>query len=121
MIFLLPETYEGSILLRRAQRLRKLTGNQNFKSQSEIDQAQESSLQLLKESLVRPILLSFEPSVLFANVYLGLAYACFYLFFESMPLVFGGIYGFSHGSQGLPCEYKRFLLSSILRDRCRLV
>jgi DHA1 family multidrug resistance protein-like MFS transporter len=39
LFFLLPETSADNILLRRAARLRALTGNPNFKSQSEINQA----------------------------------------------------------------------------------
>ncbi|KAF4417260.1 hypothetical protein F53441_14527, partial [Fusarium austroafricanum] len=38
MFLLLPETSGANILLRRAERIRKLTGNPRFMSQSEIDQ-----------------------------------------------------------------------------------
>ncbi|KAK9241884.1 hypothetical protein V1506DRAFT_573982 [Lipomyces tetrasporus] len=38
-VICLPETLAPNILLKRAQRLRRLTGNHNLKSQSEIDQA----------------------------------------------------------------------------------
>lgn len=79
LFFCLPETHSGNILLRRAQRLRKLTGNNQYRSQSEIDQAAEGKVAFLKESLMRPILLCFEPAVMFSNVYIGLVYSIFYL------------------------------------------
>ena len=37
LFFLLPETLESTILLRRAERLRKLTGNQLIKTRTELD------------------------------------------------------------------------------------
>ncbi|KAF9014571.1 MFS general substrate transporter [Hymenopellis radicata] len=99
---LLPETYEPTILLKRARRLRKLTGNQQLRSQSEKDAEGESLRQILKEALVRPIVLALEPVLLFANVYLGFVYAIFYLWFEAFPIVFTGIYHFNLGVSGLP-------------------
>ena len=38
MFFFLPETSSANILLNRAKRLRKLTGDNRLKAQSEIDQ-----------------------------------------------------------------------------------
>ncbi len=67
----LPETYGPTILLKRAQRLRKFTGNQQLRSQSEKDAEGESLRQIFTEALVRPIVLALEPVLLFANVYLG--------------------------------------------------
>ena len=61
-----------NILLKRAKRLRKLTGNPHLHSQSELDQAAMSKKEIAYESLVRPILLTTEPAVLFSNIYIGL-------------------------------------------------
>lgn len=69
---LLPETLEATILLKRARRLRKLTGNPNLRSQSEIDQAAISKKKFVYESLVQPFVLAAEPALLFANVFVGL-------------------------------------------------
>jgi DHA1 family multidrug resistance protein-like MFS transporter len=69
---LLPETLEANILLKRAQRLRKLTGNPKLRSQSEIDQAALTRGEIAYESLIRPFVLAADPAVLFANIYLGL-------------------------------------------------
>jgi MFS transporter, DHA1 family, multidrug resistance protein len=54
MIFSLPETSTANILLRRARRLRKITGKNSFLSQSEIDQAGMSAGGVAYEALIRP-------------------------------------------------------------------
>ncbi|KAH8927002.1 MFS general substrate transporter [Atractiella rhizophila] len=100
--FILPETNAATILLKRAERLRKITGNNNLRSKSEIDQANTTTKDVLYEALVRPFQLALEPAVLFINVYIALAYSIFYLWFEAFPIVFGEIYGFNLGLQGLP-------------------
>ncbi|GAC71391.1 synaptic vesicle transporter SVOP and related transporters [Moesziomyces antarcticus T-34] len=102
LAFLLPETFEGYILLQRAQRLRKLTGNQQIRAQSELDQQATTVASLTKEALLRPLIISIEPVVFFTSLYLGVAYACFYLFFESFPIVFTEMHGFNLGESGLP-------------------
>ncbi|KAH9476584.1 Caffeine resistance protein 5 [Psilocybe cubensis] len=102
LLFWLPETNAETILLKRAQRLRKLTGNPNLFSKSEIKQSKLKPSEVLFESLLRPFQLMIEPAVLYANVYLGLTYAIFYLWFEAFPLVYGDIYHFNLGLSGLP-------------------
>ncbi|PBL01691.1 MFS general substrate transporter [Armillaria gallica] len=102
LLLLLPETYEPTILLKRAQRLRKLTGNQELRSQGEKDKEGESLGQVMQEALIRPFILAKEPVLMFANVYLGFVYAIFYLWFEAFPLVFTDIYHFNLGLSGLP-------------------
>jgi len=52
--------------------------------------------------LVRPFQLMMEPAVFFVNLYVGLAYAVFYLWFEAFPLVFVEVHGFKQGVSGLP-------------------
>jgi MFS transporter, DHA1 family, multidrug resistance protein len=55
MFFLLPETSTETILLRRACRLRKSTGNANLMSQSEIDQANLSAKEVAFNALIKPV------------------------------------------------------------------
>ncbi|SPO24075.1 related to FLR1 - Putative H+ antiporter involved in multidrug resistance [Ustilago trichophora] len=98
----LPETFEGYILLQRAKRLRHLTGNPNLRAQSELDQQATTVAALTKEALLRPLTISLEPVVFFTSLYLGIAYACFYLFFESFPIVFTEMHHFNLGESGLP-------------------
>ncbi|KAJ7802222.1 major facilitator superfamily domain-containing protein [Mycena olivaceomarginata] len=99
---LLPETYGPTILLRRAERLRKLTGNPELRTAAEREEESKSARSVMYESLVRPFVLAKEPALAFANVYLGFVYAIFYLWFEAFPLVFNGIYHFNEGVSGLP-------------------
>lgn len=75
LFFFLPETSSANILLRRAQRLRKLTGNENLKSQSEIDQASMTAKDIAVEALVRPFqLVLMDPAIAFTAIYTALIY-----------------------------------------------
>ncbi|KAF5314820.1 hypothetical protein D9619_007394 [Psilocybe cf. subviscida] len=102
LIFLLPETNGETILYKRAHRLRRLTGNPNLRSESEIRQSKMESSEILFEALLRPFQLMLEPAVFYANLYLALAYAIFYLWFEAFPLVYNDMYHFNLGQSGLP-------------------
>jgi DHA1 family multidrug resistance protein-like MFS transporter len=99
LFFLMPETNPSNILHRRAQRIRKATGDTTFKSQSEMVKVS------VKDNLVvlsRAFTLSFsEPIIFSVDLYTALLYGLLYLWFESFPLVFGDIYGFNIGQQGL--------------------
>ena len=55
MFIALPETSTATILLRRARRLRKSTGNVNLKSQSEIDQVNISAKSMILDALMKPV------------------------------------------------------------------
>lgn len=102
LFFFLPETSSANILLRRAQRLRKLTGNANIKSQSEIDQAKMTISDLTTEALWRPFqLILLDPSIAFNAVYVAIIYGIFYSFFEAFPLVYISMYAFNPGEMGL--------------------
>jgi DHA1 family multidrug resistance protein-like MFS transporter len=54
MLFSLPETSAANILLRRARRLRLLTGKGNLKSQSETDQVNMISGAVAFDALIIP-------------------------------------------------------------------
>ena len=87
LFFLLPETSSANILLRRAKRLRKLTGDDRLKSQSEIDQANLTPRDIAVEALWRPFqLMLLDPSIAFTAVYTAIIYGIFYSFFEAFPL-----------------------------------
>ncbi|KAF2143070.1 uncharacterized protein K452DRAFT_225726 [Aplosporella prunicola CBS 121167] len=103
LLFLcLPETNPSTVLLRRAARLRKATGNKNLKSQSEIDQAHLSPREIIVDALWRPLqLILQDPSIAFTALYIALVYAIFYTFFESFPLVYERMYGFNVGQMGI--------------------
>jgi DHA1 family multidrug resistance protein-like MFS transporter len=102
LFFFLPETSSANILLRRAQRLRKLTGDNQLKSQSEIDQAKMTPRDVVIDALWRPFqLMLLDPSIAFTAVYTAIIYGIFYSFFEAFPLVYEGMYGFNLGELGL--------------------
>ena len=82
LFFFFPETSPDNILYRRAQRLRKTTGDKNLRAQSEIDAAQTTAQERLVAALIIPITLNFyEPIVLVLNIYIGLIYALLYIWY----------------------------------------
>ncbi|KAF1995014.1 MFS general substrate transporter [Amniculicola lignicola CBS 123094] len=102
VFFFLPETSSDNILLRRAARLRRVTGNANYRSQSEIKQATMTANYILFNAIIKPWEMNIlDPAILFSTVYVALLYAIFYSFFEAFPLVFAAMHGFSTGASGL--------------------
>lgn len=102
LIFVLPETSHANILLRRAKRLRKLTGNRNLRSQSEVHAAHLSAGQVFTSAIIKPVEITLlDPSIAFANAYIAVVYAIYYMFFDAFPIVYGEIFKFSFGAQGV--------------------
>jgi DHA1 family multidrug resistance protein-like MFS transporter len=102
MFCFLPETSASTILLRRARRLRKLTGDQNISTQSEIAQKDMHAKAVAFDALIKPWEINaLDPAVAFTTLYTALAYGTFYSFFEAVPLVYPIIYGFNIGETSL--------------------
>ena len=102
LFFFFPETSASNILYRRAHRLRKATDNSSIMSASEIAAATMSPRDVAVDVLVRPFALNFQEPIVFAlNVYIGLIYALLYIWFESFPIVFVGIYHWREQLVGL--------------------
>jgi len=102
LFFLLPETSSPNILHRRTKRLRKLTGDDRFTCEPDMMSEQMGPKDIVLMTLVKPITLNFqEPIVFLLNLYIALIYGLLYIWFESFPLVFSGIYGFSLGIEGV--------------------
>ncbi|KAM0750746.1 MFS polyamine transporter [Meredithblackwellia eburnea MCA 4105] len=94
-----PESLAIVLLRRKAERIRKETGDESYQSQGEMDKVPLSHR--LKIALVRPFILMFcEPIVLFMSFYLSVVYSLLYLFFFSTPIAFAEIRGFSGGITG---------------------
>jgi DHA1 family multidrug resistance protein-like MFS transporter len=71
-LFFCPETSADYILRARAARLRKLTGNPNIKSQSEINQAQMKPSEVVSEALIKPVeIMLKDPAIAFTNLYVS--------------------------------------------------
>jgi multidrug resistance protein len=97
---LIPETYAPTILTRRAKKLRKEKQRDNIKAPAEMKKSGISHI--LTVVLTRPIRMFLqEPLVFFTCLYLSFSYSIFYMFFQSFPLIYEGVYGFSPGEEGL--------------------
>jgi DHA1 family multidrug resistance protein-like MFS transporter len=102
LLLVMPETSSSNILLRRAKRLRAVTGDARLQSQSEIDQRQLKASEILISALIKPIEITLkDPAILFVNLYTALFYGIYYTFFEVFPLIFPSSYGFNAGEIGL--------------------
>lgn len=85
----MPETYAPVILKRRAKKLRKDTGNSNIVSPLEIQSRNVREMLLI--TISRPFrMIIHEYIVSLSSLYLALAYAIFYLYFEAYPIIFQG-------------------------------
>nr|QFR37067.1 MFS transporter [Cyberlindnera americana] len=90
LIFLcfVPETYTLAILHRKAERLKRVTGNYNLSIYKE-GQSEITSFSP-REMFWRPFVIGFtEPVVLLINIYISLVYAIIYAWLEAFPIVFG--------------------------------
>ena len=98
----LPETSASNILYRRAKRLRREAGVGSIRAASELESLELSKKDLAYKTLVRPFMLCFqEPICLLLNTYTALITGLLFAWLESLPIVFGGIYGFNLGQIGL--------------------
>lgn len=101
LVFLcfLPETYGPIILKQRAKCIRKSTNPNAFAA---IELEKKGARQMMTVTLMRPVHMIFhEAIVLFTCLYLSIAYAIFYLFFEAYPIIFEGLYHMNTGVAGL--------------------
>lgn len=141
VVLLVPETCLIKLLGKKAQRIRKRTGdwryhmlkNKNTNSSTGLFVLSAKLYQILKEPVV---LLYNEPMLALLCVYSGLLLAVMYLFFVSYPRVFSRVYGFSTYHVGLTfcgllvgsltaiptvwvsCRYiKRFVFSKVEKSK----
>ncbi|GEQ67189.1 hypothetical protein JCM33374_g853 [Metschnikowia sp. JCM 33374] len=92
----LPESSGTTLLYRKAERLRALTGNDRIVSAGHLGLKGMNMKEILADTFWRPFeIMIFEPVVLLINIYLGLIYAILYLWFEAFPIVFYETYHFS--------------------------
>lgn len=99
-LLLLRETYSPKLLHVKAQKLRKLTGNENLHTMFE--RPNRSAANTLKRSLVRPFKLLFtQPIVQVLAIYLAYLYGLIYLVLSTFPPLWETRYGESIGIGGL--------------------
>ena len=98
----LPETSSSNILYRRAKRLRQETGNAYIRAESELEVVDISKKAFAYKTVIRPFNLCFrEPICLLLNTYTALITGLLFAWLESLPIVFGSVYGFNLGQIGL--------------------
>lgn len=98
-VFILKETYAPTLLAKKAARLRKETGNPNYKSK--FDKGLTAGY-LFKQALIRPSkMLIFSPIVFLLALDMSIIYSYLYFLFTTFTFVFEGQYGFSSGEAGL--------------------
>ncbi|KAM0250215.1 hypothetical protein ACHAQJ_008708 [Trichoderma viride] len=96
---ILRETYPPVLLERKASRLRKETGNPNYRSKL----ASDLDLQaLVIRSIMRPSkMLMLCPIVTASGVYICVLYSIIYIFFSTSSIIFKEVYNFSTFNSGL--------------------
>ncbi|THC99977.1 hypothetical protein EYZ11_000556 [Aspergillus tanneri] len=101
-VVIVPETYAPLILQKRAQHLRRQTGN--WALHSMLDEHRPTASEIVSKYILRPIQMLFlEPILLLITLYLALVYGILYLFFEAYPVSFHEVRGWKHlGVAGLP-------------------
>lgn len=79
-ILTVPETYAPTLLKKRAEKLRKETGDQRYKTEQELDVRPMG--ERLKLFILRPFQLLFvELIVLLISIYMSVLYGLLYMFF----------------------------------------
>ncbi|KAE8397070.1 major facilitator superfamily domain-containing protein [Aspergillus pseudonomiae] len=99
---LVPETYSPVLLQRRAACLRRQTGNPAFRAP--LDTHQPTWVDMITRYLFRPLKMLFlEPILDCLTIYISLIYGILYLFFESYPVAFTEVRGWTQlGVAALP-------------------
>jgi DHA1 family multidrug resistance protein-like MFS transporter len=120
LILLLPETSSDYILLQRAKRLRKLTGDLKYRARSEIKEVPVTKI--FVDALMKPTEIAVkDPAIGFVTIYGGIVYATYYSFFEVsfLPSIFHG--GTSAYEDSLTGVSTRLLREIPLLSRCHWV
>ncbi|GLA33401.1 hypothetical protein AnigIFM63309_000225 [Aspergillus niger] len=98
--FFVPETYHPVLLRRKAQQLRKETGDDRWIAP--IEMLNRSVAQTVLRSIYRPLLLlTLEPMCLNLCIFSAILLGILYLFFGAFQLVFETVYGFELWQRGL--------------------
>ncbi|GJD04465.1 major facilitator superfamily transporter [Colletotrichum higginsianum] len=87
------------VIVRRAERLRKETGNQDLRSKLQADAKMSDTF---KHAIVRPLRLLFmTPIVTLMALYVAIVYGILYLLITTFSFVYKDQYGFDEGTVGL--------------------
>ncbi|KAI9041420.1 MFS transporter [Aspergillus affinis] len=100
-LLFLKETYAPVILVSKASKLRRITGNWGIHAKQE--QIETDLQDLIINNLGRPLQMLFkEPLIMAVTIYLSFIYGLLYCFLSAYTSIFQGVYGMSAGIGGLP-------------------
>lgn len=102
VMFLIPETHAPTILLRKAQAVRKAKIPEYESVRAPIEDDSPSLVGIYKIALLRPWALLFDPISLFCAIYVSIAVGLYYMLFEIYPIVFQEMRGWNVGVGQLP-------------------
>ncbi|EGS19662.1 putative multidrug protein [Thermochaetoides thermophila DSM 1495] len=95
-----PETYHPVLLKRKAEKLRRETGDDRWRAP--IEKTTRSVTKTVAWSLLRPFQILFlEPMAMILNIYTAMLLGLLYLFFGAFPLIFRTNYDFNLWQVGL--------------------
>ncbi|KAK9369169.1 major facilitator superfamily domain-containing protein [Lipomyces kononenkoae] len=101
IVFLVDETYAPTVLVNKASKLRRLTGNWGIQARQE--QVELNLKELVEKNFSRPIrMLITEPILLLITIYSAFIYGILYLLLEAYPIIFVEGYGMSSTVGELP-------------------
>lgn len=101
VVFFLDESHHGLILVRKAELMRRRTGNWGIHAPHET--VSLSLKEICEKNITRPLVMLFtEPILFLITLYNAFIYGLLYLFLTAVPLIFIGEYGFSQGVGELP-------------------
>ncbi|EIW63416.1 MFS general substrate transporter [Trametes versicolor FP-101664 SS1] len=100
LTFCVPETYAPVIVKRKAQKLRKTTGDNRY--YAPLERSEDSLARMILFSCSTPFkLLMFDRMALALDVWSALLLGILYLAFQAFPIIFQEIHGFNIQSTGL--------------------
>ncbi|KAI6136506.1 MFS general substrate transporter [Pisolithus sp. B1] len=100
IVLTVPETFQPVILVRKARKVRKQTGNERYYASFETQKF--SFTQRMEHILARPFKILFhEPMLIAITSYMSFVYGCIYLLFEAYPIVFTEGHHMGVGPSGL--------------------
>ncbi|KAL4932151.1 MFS transporter [Aspergillus undulatus] len=99
--FCLQETRGGALMQKRAKLLRQQTGDERYKSKSELE-APTLKHALHNSSIKAVHMLCTEPAVLAFGMWIGFAWFVTFLFLSVIPITFSEKRGWGEGVAGLP-------------------
>ncbi|CAG8194957.1 unnamed protein product [Penicillium salamii] len=96
------ETNHQVLIQAKTVQLRRELGRPDLQNCFTDDASALSNKEIILRGLVRPFRLLFGSAIVFGvSLYIAFAYGCLYLFFNTIPTVFEGTYGWSTGITGI--------------------